>query len=252
MDNLLYISTSGAKENMNALAVRANNLANAKTVGFKADLEQARAMQAFGEGLPTRVFSMTESPRADFRPGPIMTTGRKLDVAIKEKGFFTVYDSNNREAMTRNGALKIRNDGTLINDRGQVMVGFEGPIVLPVPVQDFQISPQGQITFRPRGAAPTETAIAGQLKLQNPPIENLMKMEDGMFRLKDPLLTEVPPEAVEYNDIQLEFGALEGSNVNPVNEMVAMISLQRQFEMQVKMIKTAEEVEASGAQLMRG
>ena len=62
MDKLLYIAMSGAKENMNSLAVRSNNLANANTLGFKADFEQARAMQAYGDGLPSRVFSMSERP----------------------------------------------------------------------------------------------------------------------------------------------------------------------------------------------
>ena len=86
MDRLLYIAMSGAKENMNSLAVRGNNLANAATVGFKADLEQARAMQAYGEGLPSRVFSMTESPGQRMDQGGLMTTGRDLDVAIQGDG----------------------------------------------------------------------------------------------------------------------------------------------------------------------
>ncbi|NRA83390.1 MAG: flagellar biosynthesis protein FlgF, partial [Gammaproteobacteria bacterium] len=81
MDKLLYISMSGAKENLNATAVRANNLANAKTSGFKADIEQARSMQAFGEGMATRVFAMTERPAQNFASGPMVTTGRELDVA---------------------------------------------------------------------------------------------------------------------------------------------------------------------------
>ena len=87
MDNMLYISMSGAKENMNALAIRANNLANVSTHGFKADFEQARAMQAFGEGLPTRVFSITESPGQDFTAGSLLQTGNDLDVALQGPGW---------------------------------------------------------------------------------------------------------------------------------------------------------------------
>ena len=85
MDKLLYISMSGAKENLNATALRANNLANAKTTGFKADIEQARSMQAYGEGLPTRVFSLTERPGQDFSGGALITTDRDLDVAVQGK-----------------------------------------------------------------------------------------------------------------------------------------------------------------------
>jgi len=252
VDNLLYISASGAKENLNGLAVRAHNLANAKTDGFRADLEQARAMQAFGEGLPTRVFSMTESPRSDFRPGPIITTERQLDMAIKGEGFFVVYDENGQEKMTRYGAFKVAEDGLLLNQRDQVVVGVEGPIYLGVPANEYEISDQGVVMFRPPGAPVNERAIAGQLKMLNPPIENLMKHTNGLIGLKDVNDNQIPLEQVDpYNDILLERYALEGSNVNPVSEMVALISLQRQFEMQVKMMKTAEEIEATGAQLMK-
>ena len=90
------------------------------------------------------------------------------------------------------------------------------------------------------------------MKLVNPPIENLMKETNGLIGLKDPTDDQVPLDEVDlYNDVQLERYVLEGSNVNPVNEMIALISLQRQFEMQVKMIKTAEDVEATGSQLMK-
>ena len=72
MDKMLYIAMSGAKQNMHALSITANNLANAKTTGFKADLAQARSMQAFGEGLPTRVFAMTEKARQNFDSGALI------------------------------------------------------------------------------------------------------------------------------------------------------------------------------------
>ena len=100
MDKMLWIAMSGANENMKAVSVRANNLANTNTTGFKADLEQARSMQAFGEGLPTRVFSMTESPGQNFAEGPIRTTGRNLDVAINGQGWIAVQDANPTLTMT--------------------------------------------------------------------------------------------------------------------------------------------------------
>ena len=90
MDNMLYIAMSGAKQNMNSIAVRANNLANVKTTGFKADFEQARSMQAFGEGLPTRVFSMTERPGQNLDAGAVITTDRDLDIAIEGDGWIAV------------------------------------------------------------------------------------------------------------------------------------------------------------------
>lgn len=92
MDHLLYIAMSGAKETMNSLAVRGNNLANANTTGFKSDFEQARSMQAFGEGLPSRVFAMAERPGQNLQHGMLMTTGRDLDVAVDGPGWIAVQD----------------------------------------------------------------------------------------------------------------------------------------------------------------
>jgi flagellar basal-body rod protein FlgF len=88
MDKMLYIAMSGAKQNMHALSINANNLANAKTTGFKADLAQARSMQAYGEGMPTRVFAMTERASQNFDSGAMLQTGRSLDIAIEGSGFF--------------------------------------------------------------------------------------------------------------------------------------------------------------------
>lgn len=113
MDHLLYIAMSGAKETMNSLAVRGNNLANANTTGFKSDFEQARSMQAFGEGLPSRVFAMAERPGQNLQHGMLMTTGRDLDVAVDGPGWIAVQDPKGGEAYTRMGNLQVNATGNL-------------------------------------------------------------------------------------------------------------------------------------------
>ena len=245
MDKLLYVAMSGAKQNMNSLAVRANNLANANTDGFKADMEQARSMQAFGEGLPTRVFAMTESPSADFTAGPIKTTGRDLDIAVKGDGWIAVQSADGGEAYTRSGSLSFDTTGLLRNDRGNPIMGDAGPIVLPLPIEKIEIAQDGIISIRPLGSTAEVIEEVGRIKLVNPGNQNLMRGADGLFRLisgdnapADPFIT-------------LESGAVEGSNVNAVSEMVALIDIQRQFEMQVKMMKTAEEMDKASSSLMR-
>ena len=100
MDKLLYVSMSGAKQNLIGTAVSANNLANAKTTGFKSDFEQARSMQAFGEGMPSRVFAMTERPSSNMSLGPIATTGRNLDIAVSGGGWLSIQDKDGKEAYT--------------------------------------------------------------------------------------------------------------------------------------------------------
>jgi flagellar basal-body rod protein FlgF len=245
MDKMLWVAMSGAKENMNAVAVRANNLANANTTGFKADLQQARAMQAFGEGLPTRVFSMTESPGQNFASGALQTTGRNMDVAIKDQGWIAVQDENGNERYTRNGSLEVGTDGLLKNSQGHTLLGDNGPIFVPQPVDKLTIGSNGNVSIRPMGAPENVMEVIGRIKLVNPPNGNIEKGTDGLFKLKDDQV------ALADANVKLQIGALESSNVNSVEEMTSMIALQRQYEMNVKLMKTADENAQRSESLMR-
>lgn len=118
MDRALFLAMSGAKQNMQALQLRANNLANVSTTGFRADLAQARSMQAYGDGLPSRVFSMTERPGHNFAQGSVITTGRDLDITVEGSGWISVLDHTGKEGLTRNGNLKIDQNGMLTNASG--------------------------------------------------------------------------------------------------------------------------------------
>ncbi len=245
MDRMLYIATSGATQNLNAISVRANNLANVKTNGFKADLEQARSMQAFGEGLPTRVFAMTESPSQNFDGGALMTTGRDLDIAVEGNGWIAVQDKQGNEAYTRKGNLQISATGMLETSDGLMVMGDGGPIQLPVPVEKVQIGRDGTITVKPQGAPPEALEDIDRIKLVDPDGPEITKGSDGLFRRKDGELAEASA------NVTLVKGALETSNVNAIEEMTSMIGLQRQFEMQVKMMKTAEENDQHHNQIFR-
>jgi len=245
MDKMLYIAMSGAKQNMRALAVNANNLANANTTGFKSDLAQARSMQAFGEGLPSRVFAMTEKSSQNFDNGAMITTSRNLDIAIAGDGWIAVQAADGREAFTRDGHLTITENGNLQTPNGDLVMGEAGPVSLPLPVNNIQISSDGTIMVQPEGAPSSLQEEVGRIKFVNPDGRLIERGNDGLFRRKD--------KAQENADINVvvKNGALEASNVNPVNEMTEMIALQRQFEMQLKLMKTAEEIDVASAQLLR-
>ncbi|MCB5227735.1 MULTISPECIES: flagellar basal body rod protein FlgF [Alteromonadaceae] len=245
MDRLLYIAMSGAKENMNGISVRANNLANAGTVGFKADFEQARAMQAFGEGLPTRVFSLTESPGQNFDSGAMIITERELDVAIQGNGWFAVQDKEGKEAYTRAGNLQISASGMLMTASGLPVMGDAGPLQLPVPLAKMEIGADGTVIARAQGAPANALEEVGRIKLVQPEYADIVKGNDGLFRRKD------GQDAEASANVNLLSGAYEGSNVNAVGEMTTMISLQRQFELQVKMMKQAEQMDQQQNQLLR-
>jgi flagellar basal-body rod protein FlgF len=245
MDKMLYIAASGAKQDLLGTSVRANNLANAQTVGFKAQLEQARAMPAFGDGLPTRVFSMTENPVNNFNSGAMMQTDRQLDLAIQGDGWFSVLDDKGNEAYSRNGSFQLGANGELKDSHGNTVVGDSGPVFLPIPLSNINIANDGTLSVRPQGAPVSVLEEIGRLKLVNPDVRQIQRGEDGLFRLRS------GDQAQEDPLVSIRTGVLEGSNVNPVEEMVKMISLQRHYEMQVKLMKQAERLDTRGNSLLR-
>jgi len=245
MDKMLYIAMSGAKQNMLSLSVTANNLANAKTTGFKADLAQARSMQAFGEGLPSRVFAMTEKSSQNFDSGALLTTGRDLDIAIEGEGFFAVQAKDGTEAYTRSGHLRITEEGVLETSDGEMVIGEGGPITIPLPILNMEITRDGTIMIQPEGAPSSVQEEVDRIKFINPNNRLMLKGLDGLFRRKDGTIEDANVEVTMKN------GTLESSNVNPVGEMTDMIAIQRQFEMQLKLMKTAEENDTAAAALLR-
>ena len=245
MDNLLYIAMSGAKENMNALAVRSNNLANASTIGFKADFENARAMQAYGEGLPTRVFSMAEEPGQNMSSGAIETTGRELDVAVKGDGWIAVEDSDGNEAYTRMGSLVLDQDGTLRTSDGRAVLDDSGEHIELPALSKIEINQDGTVGGRPDGEGSEVFEEYQRIKLVNPEKTAMYRGTDGLFRLRS------GATAGESDSVRLINGALESSNVNVVDEMTSLIRIQRQYDMQVKLMSTAKEMDESQNQLLR-
>jgi len=244
MDRMLYVAMSGAKETLLAQANNSNNLANANTSGFLADLQQFRSMPVFGDGHPTRVYALSERPATDFKSGSIVQTGRELDVALNGKGWIAVQAPDGSEAYTRRGDLKLDANGVLTTGNGLPVTGNGGPISIP-PAEKIDIAPDGTISIRPLGQAANELAIVDQIRMVNPSNSDLEKGKDGLMRLK-PGVTAEPDTS-----LQLVSGALEGSNVNVVDSMVDMIELSRRFEMQVKMMKTSEEMEQGSTSILR-
>ncbi len=244
MDRMLYIAMSGAKETLLSQQATSNNLANATTSGFVADYHQFRSMPVFGEGQPTRVYAMSERPSSDFAPGSMMMTGRDLDIAVSTGGWFAVQANDGNEAYSRRGDLQIDANGLVTTGNGSPLVGNGGPIAIP-PADKITIGSDGTISIIPQGGDPTQLAVIDRIKMVAPQYDQMEKGKDGLMRLKSGGLAEAD---VSQRLLQ---GVLEQSNVNSVKEMVNMIELQRRFEMQVKMMKTADEMANSAASIMR-
>lgn len=244
MDKMLYVSMTGAQNNTLGLRAHANNLANVSTSGFRRDFEQARSMPLFGDTYPARVFAMSERPATDFRPGTLQETGRDLDVAVGGKGWVAVQAPDGSEAYVRTASLNIDALGVLRTGNGLPVMGNAGPIAVP-PEQKVEIGQDGTISIRALGENPNVLAEVDRIKLVNPDPKSLEKGTDGLIRVKG------QPEAEADATVQLTSGFLEASNVNAVEEMTAILSLSRQFELSVKMMRTAEDNASAMARVLQ-
>lgn len=244
MDRMLYVAMSGAKETLMAQGTNSNNLANANTPGFLADLQQFRAMPLYGEGHPTRVYGLSERPAVDFAPASIVHTGGELDVAVNGDGWLTVQANDGTEAYTRRGDLMVDANGLLTTGNGLPVIGGGGPIAIP-PAEKIEIGADGTISIRPLGQASTNLAVVDRIKLVNPSVQDMEKGPDGLLRLKS------GQPAEEDASVRVASGSLAGSNANIVDSMVNMIELARRYEMQVKMMKAAGDMEDASASIMR-
>src|SRR5690554_1241798 len=228
---------SGAKQTMDQQAVVSHNLANVSTSGFRAQLHAMRAVPVQGEGLPTRVSVAATTPGSDFSPGPITRTGRVLDVAMAGNAWLAVQADDGSEAYTRRGELQIDGDG-LVSVAGRPVIGEGGPIIVPLG-SSVTLGADGTISAIGEGENPDALVDVGRLKLVTPE-QDLLRGDDGLFRM--PLNEE--GEAVVLaadEEATVVSGALEGSNVSAVEAMVSMIDVARRYEMQMKVISTADE-----------
>lgn len=239
MDRMIYLSMAGAKAMMQRQETLANNLANASTTGFRAELQAFRAVPVRGDGASTRVYALETTTGYDATPGVVHATGRPLDVAMQGNAWLAVQGLDGTEAYTRNGALTVSADGTLMTQGGLVVLGDGGPLQAP-PNASLSIAADGTVSARQANG--TSTPV-GRLKLVTPEAP-LQRGADGLFRA--PGGEDLPADPTA----RLQDGALEGSNVSAVETMVQMIAAARQFEAQMKLLQTAERNEQTAGKLL--
>ena len=238
MDRLIYLAMSGAKATLQRQDSLANNLANASTTGFRAEMQAFRAVPVRGEGASTRVYALESTIGHDTRSGPVQSTGRPLDVAVQGKAWLAVQALDGTEAYTRAGSLQVTGEGQLVTPSGLPVLGDGGPITVGVNAQ-VEIASNGAISSTVGNGRPQQV---GRLKLVSSD-EPLQRGTDGLFRSQSGDLSV-------DDSAQVQSSALEGSNVSAVETMVAMIAAARQFEQQMKMLQGAEQREQGAAKLL--
>jgi len=244
MDRLIYTAMTGAKNAFLQQAGIANNLANTSTVGFKAMVHKFRSAPIQGEGAPTRTFVVDASVANNFSQGPLTFTGRPLDVAVKGAGWIAVRAPDGAEAYTRAGNLHIDANGIVRTAAGMSVLSEAGEEITVPPDNTITIAPDGVVSAVPIFGNPNSVSIVDRVKLVNPPESDLVRGDDTLFRtrgggsLESDLSVRLAPET------------LEGSNVNPAEVMVSMISVARQFETQIKMLQLADANASRATQIL--
>lgn len=233
----IYTSALGLIPLQKRLEVIANNLANVDTTAFKRDdsftnqLISASTLLRDGVVDPTQQ-DVNDQTYTDFSQGDLQQTNNPLDVAIDGHGFFEV-ETKNGVCLTRDGSFTLSTDGTLVTRDGDPVMGMNGPIR----IDNIQQTQASKLVIDRNGVVKTGNEIYGQLKIVMPGAYNqLSKAGSNLYSLNEgATLNEVVPSSVTVRQ-----GYLEGSNVNAIDEMVAMIQLQQNFEAGQKAIQSQD------------
>lgn len=244
MDRLIYVAMTGAKQLMQAQSLVANNLANVGTNGFRADLARFSAQPVDGPGYASRVNTVASGLGFDSSQGTMQETGNTLDVAIEGAGYIAVQAADGSEAYTRGGTLNVNALGLLETQRGEIVLGDNGPISIP-PYTDITLAHDGTIAIVPQGQGAETLAQVGRIKLVNPDPALLEKRPDGLIRMTGDATAEADAS------VRLASGFIESSNVNVASALVDMIEYARQFEVAVRMMRVADDNEARAAMIAR-
>lgn len=245
MDRLIYTAYSGLRGALSAQDVIANNLANANTIGFRADRVafQTETLKA-GNAYDVRAQSSMEVKDADMTPGAVVQTGRPLDISVNGSAMIAVQADDGSEAYTRRGDLMVAPSGMLQTGDGHLVLGEGGPISVPVDAS-VSVKPDGSVEMVQQGGDPSNPEPVGRIKLVSTEGTTIHKGIDGLFRAVGGGI--LPSDL----DARVTSGALEQSNVSSAQMMIEMIENQRSYDIRTKLLTSARDLDQSGASLMR-
>lgn len=253
MMSALWISKTGLSAQDTQLATISNNLSNAATVGFKRDRvvfedllyqiqRQPGAQSSENTQLPSGLQLGTGvrvvGTQKQFTEGNLEITQQSLDLAIDGRGFFEILLPDGNMAYTRNGQFHLNSDGQVVNGDGMVL---QPGITLPVDAQTVTIGLDGTVSVRSAGiAAPTQVGSIQLVDFINP--GGLQSIGGNLFQ--ETAASGAPQAGTPGLDGlgSLKQGVLENSNVDVVEELVSMITTQRAYEMNSKVISTADQM----------
>ena len=243
MDRVIYTSLTAMRGSMARQTAIANNLANAQTPGFRADMAEAQTLWLHGSGADSRAVSSEEVVGADMRAGTITATGRDLDVAMAGEAMLVVQAQNGEEAYTRRGDLQVSPSGLLTTGDGHPVQGSQGPVTIP-PADSITIDNEGRVFIVPAGGDAENPQEVDRLRLATPTGSEIVKGLDNLFRVKGGGILPDDPEA------RVITRSIEGSNVTATVALVDMIEASKAWDSQLKLISDARDMDSATANLM--
>lgn len=244
MDRLIRTSLTGLRAAMSRQTVTANNLANASTAGFRAEMSAAQTLWMDAQGARPLAQANGHVIGADMSAGTVNQTGRDLDVAMQGDALLAVQAEDGSEAYTRRGDLQISASGLVTTGDGRPVLGENGPLTLP-PADTVRIADDGMVWIVPVGGDPSQPQQIDRLKLTSPAGSRVRKGVDGLFRVENGGALPSDPTA------RLTPRALESSNVEVSTALIDMIDASRSWDTQINLVSAARDIDSSGAELMR-
>lgn len=244
MDRMIWTAVTGMSASMARQRMIASNMANAQTIGFRAEIMRATPMTLKGPSLESRAMTDASVHGAIMTAGAMTPTGRALDVALQGDALLTVQAADGTEAYTRRGDLSVSPNGLLVNGEGYAVMNDGGPISIP-PGSDVSIAEDGAVMVRDAANPEAPPQQIDRLKLANWRGTDIAKGLDGLFRVTGGGV--LPADA----DARLAPATLEQSNVRPSEVLVEMVEAQRLYDMRTKLVATAKELDEGSASLMR-
>jgi flagellar basal-body rod protein FlgG len=261
----LYTAATGMQALETKLDVIANNMANINTTGFKKDRANFEdliyrinrlpgATDSDGNltstGIEIGLGSRVSSTQTNHTQGAFQTTGNPLDFAIEGRGFFKVVDPGGDFLYTRAGNFGINAVGQLVLGSANTGWVLDPAITIPDNAVDIVVTSDGQVQYRTTDSPNLQTA--GQISLStfiNP--DGLLKMGDNLYKQ-----TDASGNATEGNPGDpgigvIAQGALESSNVEPVQELIDLITTQRAFELNSQVVQAGDQIMQIAANLRR-
>lgn len=242
MDKVSYLAMTGAQEARAVEASLANNLANVNTPGFKSDEVDFKALLVKGDGVPVRVYTKATEYGINTSEGPLVTTGRPLDIALKGNAWLSVTSPDGSQGYVHTASLQVNSNGVLATAQGDTVNSANGFSITIPPQSDVSIDKQGGVNITNNGSV----SVIDKLKIVSLPVKSIIKSGKGLLQVAPEAKNAIQP----LDGANVIPGVIEQSNVSGVDTLVRMLSLSRQYEANVNLISTIKGDDHSENELL--